>query len=59
MVLLLHAGEVTVSVKYRRDFEDVQGEYAQLFDECTEILENDDSVTLDKLKRFLSNFPDL
>ena len=55
----LHAGEVTVSVKYRRDFEDIQGQYAQLFDEFTEILENDDSVTLDKLKRFLSRFPDL
>ena len=48
-----------MSVKYRRDFEDVQGQYAQLFDEFTEILENDDSVTLDKLKRFLSRFPDL
>ena len=50
---------VTVSEKYRRDFEDVQGKFAQLFDEFTEILENDDSVTLDKLKRFLSKFPDL
>ena len=52
-------GAVTVSEKYRRDFEDVQGKFAQLFDEFTEILENDDSVTLDKLKRFLSKFPDL
>ena len=59
VVLFVHAGEVTVSVKYRRDFEDVQCQYAQLFDEFTEILENDDSVTLDKLKRFLSKFPDL
>ena len=33
--------------------------YVQLFDECAEILENDDSVTLDKLKRFLSRFPEL
>ena len=55
----LHVGVVTVSEKYRRAFEDVQGKFAQLFDEFTEILENDNSVTLDKLKRFLSKFPDL
>ena len=46
---ILHVEVITVSEKYRRDFEDVQGKFAQLFDEFTEILENEDSVTLDKL----------
>ena len=50
---------VIISAKYRRDFEDVQIEFARLFDEFTELLESDDSVTIDKLKRFLSRFPDL
>ena len=48
-----------MSVKYRREFKIIQGQYAQLFDECTEILENDETVTQDKLKRFLSKYPDL
>ena len=43
--------------KYRRDFEDIQDRFAQLFDEVAEILENEESITPERLKRFVSRIP--
>ena len=45
--------------KYRRDFEDIQDRFAQLFDEVAEILENEESVTIERLKRFVSRIPEM
>ena len=45
--------------KYRSDFEDIQIRFAQLFDEVAEILENEESVTPERLKRFVSRIPDM
>ena len=42
--------QVIVPGKYRRDFEDIQDRFAQLFDEVAEILENEESVTPERLK---------
>ena len=44
---------------YRSDFEDIQDRFAQLFDEVVEILENEESVTIERLKRFVSRIPDM
>ena len=44
--------------KYRSEFEDIQDRFAQLFDEVAEILENEESVTVERLKRFISKIPD-
>ena len=35
--LIVTSTEVIVPVKYRRDFEDIQNRFAQLFDEVAEI----------------------
>ena len=45
--------------KYRRDFEDIQNRFAELFDEVAEILENEESVTPERLKRFVSRIPEM
>lgn len=44
---------------YRKEYEDIQGEFAKLFDEVTEIIEQEESMTLAKLKKFLSRFSNL
>ena len=51
--------QVIVPGKYRRDYEDIQSRFHQLFDEVTEILENDKTITIERLKRFLSKFPEV
>ena len=53
------ATQVIVSERYRRDYDDIQGKFVSLFDEVTEIYENEESVTMSKLKRFLSRYPNL
>ena len=45
--------------RYRNDFEEIQIQFAQLFDEVAEILENDESVTQERLERFVSKIPEL
>ena len=45
--------------KYRSEFEYIQDRFAQLFDEVAEILENEESVTIERLKRFISKIPDM
>ena len=45
--------------KYRTDFEDIQDRFAQLFDEVAEILENEESVTPERLKRFVARIPEM
>ena len=51
--------QVIVPEKYRNDFEDMQNRFAQLFDEVAEILENEESVTPERLKRFVSRIPEM
>ena len=51
--------EVIVPEKFRSDFENIQTKFAQLFDEITEILEDEKSVTPERLKRFASRFPEM
>ena len=53
------SSQVIVPGKFREDFEDIQNRYAQLFDEVAEILENEESVTLERLKRFVSRIPEM
>ena len=45
--------------KYRRDFEDIQNKFAQLFLEITEILEKDESINIERLKGYVSKFPEM
>ena len=45
--------------KYRSDFEDIQNRFAQLFDEVAEILENEESVTIERLKKYVSKIPEM
>ena len=51
--------QVIVSEKYRRDYEAIQDRFAQLFDEVGELLENEESVTLERLKKYLSKIPEM
>ena len=51
--------QVIVPGKYRRDFEDIQDRFAELFDEVAEILENEESVTTEGLKRFVSRIAEM
>ena len=51
--------QVIVPEKYRGDFEDIQNRFAQLFDEVAEILENEEFVTIERLKRFVSRIPEM
>ena len=44
---------------YQGDFEDLQGQFVRLFAEVTEVIKKDESVTTEKLKEFLSYYPDL
>ena len=48
-----------VSESYRRDYDDIQGKFVSLFYEVTELFENEESLTMSKLKRFLSKYPNL
>ena len=57
--LIVTSTEVIVPVKYRRDFEDIQNRFAQLFDEVAEILENEEAISLERLKRFVSRIPEM
>ena len=52
--MVVHMPEV-----YQRDFEDLQGQFVRLFAEVTEDFVKVKSVTTEKLKRFLSYYPDL
>ena len=45
--------------KYRSDFEDIQNRFAQLFDEVAEILENEESVTIERMKKYISRIPEM
>ena len=51
--------QVIVPGKFREDFEDIQNTFAQLFDEVAEILENEESVTPERLKRFVAKIPEM
>ena len=51
--------QVIVPGKYRRDYEDIQNRFHQLFDEVAKILENDETVTLERLKKYLSKTPNM
>ena len=55
----LAPNQVIVPERYRRDYDDIQGKFVLLFDEITELFENEESVTMSKLKRFLSRYPNL
>ena len=44
---------------YRVDYEDLQSEFVQLFIKVTEIIEKDESITQEKLKKSLFHFPDM
>ena len=65
-ILLIHThpllcsqiSEVVTEV-YSSDFEDIQEKFFQLFGEVTGILEREESVTLNKLKRLLFRFSEL
>ena len=39
-----------MSEAYRIDFEDLESEFVQLFIDVTEIIEDDETVTMEKLK---------
>ena len=56
---MIKATQVIVSENFRRDYDDIQGKFVLLFDEVTELFENDESVTMSKLKRFVSRYPNL
>ena len=45
--------------RYRSDFEDVQNKFCQLFGEVAEILENEESVNIERLKGYISKFPEM
>ena len=49
----------TESEKYSSNFEDIQKKFFQLFSEVIGILEREESVTLNKLKRLLFKFSEL
>ena len=51
--------QVIVPGKFREDFEDIQNRFAQLFDEVAEILENEESITPERLKRYVSRIPEM
>ena len=50
---------VHVSEAYRIDFEVLESEYVQLFIDIAEIIKKDITVTMEKLKQFLSRFREL
>ena len=51
--------QVIVPGKFRKEFENIQNRFAQLFDEVAEILKNEESVTPERLKQFVSRFPEM
>ena len=57
---LLHSLiSVVATENYSSDFEDIQERFFQLFGDVTGILEREESVTLNKLKRLLFKFSEL
>ena len=44
---------------YEGDFEDLQGQFVRLFAEVTEEIEENKSVSVEDLKKFLAYYPDL
>ena len=48
-----------MSVVYRSDYDDIQAEFIKLFLKVAEIFEKKKSMTPEKLKRYLSKFPEL
>ena len=48
-----------MSAVYRSDYDDIQAEFIKLFLKVTEIFEMEQSVTPEKLKKYLSKFPEL
>ena len=58
-MFLIKATQVIVSESYRRDYDAIQGKFVSLFYEVTELFENEESLTMSKLKRFLSGYPNL
>ena len=58
-MFFIKATQVIVSESYRRDYDDIQGKFVSLFYEVTELFENEESLTMTKLKRFLSKYPNL
>ena len=59
MLYIVATTQVIVPGKYRIDFEDIQDRFAQLFDEVAEVLENEESVTIERLKRFVAKIPEM
>ena len=45
--------------KFQKDFENIQNRFAQLFDEVAVILNSEESVTPERLKQFVSRFPEM
>lgn len=56
---LATAIQVIVPRIFREDFEDIQNRFAKLFDEVAEILENDVTVTPERLKQYISRIPEM
>ena len=44
---------------YRPEFEELQSAFVQMFDVITEIFEENESLTPEKLRRLLCFYPDL
>ena len=55
----MYAGELTVSVEYKKDFDEIQAKFAQLFYDITTMLEKAPEVTLEELKKLLIFYRDL
>ena len=58
-MFLIKATQVIVSENYKRVYDAIQGKFVSLFYEVTELFENEESLTMSKLKRFLSGYPNL
>ena len=48
-----------MSEKYRKDFEDIQNRFVKLFDEVAEMLENEESINIKRLKGYVSKIPEM
>ena len=55
----MYAGELTVSVEYKKDFDEIQTKFVQLFHDITIMLEEAPEVTLERLKKFLMFYDEL
>ena len=58
-MFLIKATQVIISESYKRVYDGIQGKFVSLFYDITELFENDESLTISKLKRFLSGYPNL